>query len=631
MSAVEAEAATEGGRDFIRDIVAADLAAGRCAGIVTRFPPEPNGYLHIGHAKAIWINFGIAEEFGGRCHLRFDDTNPTKEEQEYIDAIQRDIHWLGFDWGEHLHYASDYFAQLYDWAEHLIGQGLAYVDDQSPEAIRAARGTLTEPGTNSPWRERGVAANLDLFRRMRAGEFPDGACVLRAKIDMASGNMNLRDPVLYRILHAAHPRTGTRWCLYPTYDFAHGQSDAIEGVTHSLCSLEFADHRPLYDWLIEHLPIEEKFGPSRPRQYEFARLNLGYTVMSKRFLKRLVDEGRVSGWDDPRMPTLAGLRRRGVPPEAIREFVRRAGIARANSTVDLAMFDAALRDTLNRTAPRRLAVLRPLKLVITNYPEGRSEELDAVNHPEDAAAGTRKLPFGRELYIEREDFLEDPPRNFHRLAPGREVRLRYAYFVTCREAKRDAAGNIVELRCTYDPTTKGGNAPDGRKVRGTLHWVSAAHAVPAEIRLYDPLFTRPNPGADGDMMADLNPHSLEIITDAQLEPSLAADDSEAPVQFERQGYFCRDPDSAPGRLVFNRTVRLPENWEIIAMRFLRASIERGAKPGDFLGPHLFVGPVRMPGFVGDFPTALEFATRRRWVEKLTDQQYRLTELGFSLR
>ncbi|HTV90040.1 MAG TPA: glutamine--tRNA ligase/YqeY domain fusion protein [Stellaceae bacterium] len=558
MSTVEAEAATGGGRDFIRDIVTDDLASGRCTAVVTRFPPEPNGYLHIGHAKAVWINFGIAEEFGGRCHLRFDDTNPTKEEQEYIDAIQRDIHWLGFDWGRHLHYASDYFEQLYEWAEHLIRHGLAYIDDQSPEAIRAGRGTLTEPGTDSPWRERSVSDNLDLFRRMRQGEFASGARVLRAKIDMASGNMNLRDPVLYRILHAAHPRTGTRWCIYPTYDFAHGQSDAIEGVTHSLCSLEFEDHRPLYDWLIEHLPIGEELGPSRPRQYEFARLNLGYTVMSKRFLKRLVDEGRVAGWDDPRMPTLAGLRRRGVPPEAIREFVRRAGIARANSTVDLAMFDAALRDTLNRVAPRRMAVLRPLKLVIENYPAGQTEEVAAANHPDDAGAGTRKLPFGRELYVEADDFLENPPKNFYRLAPGREVRLRYGYFVTCRAAVTDAAGNVIELRCTYDPATKGGNAPDGRKVRGTIHWVSAEHSVPAAVRLYEPLFTRPDPGADGDLMADLNPRSLTVVAGARLEPSLAG--NEATVQFERQGYFRRDPDASPGRLVFNRTIGLRDSW-----------------------------------------------------------------------
>jgi glutaminyl-tRNA synthetase len=555
MSAVEAMEATGAGRDFIRDIVAADVAAGRVGTVVTRFPPEPNGYLHIGHAKAICLNFGVATEFGGRCHLRFDDTNPTKEEQVYIDAIERDVRWLGFDWGPHLHHASDYFEQLYDWAEHLIERGVAYVDDQPPEEMRAARGTLTEPGRDSPYRNRTPAENLDLFHRMRAGEFPNGACVLRAKIDMASGNMNLRDPVLYRILHAEHPRTGGQWCIYPTYDYAHGQSDAIEGVTHSICTLEFEDHRPLYDWLIEHLPV-----PSRPRQYEFARLSLGYTVMSKRFLKRLVDEGQVAGWDDPRMPTLAGLRRRGVPAEAIREFVRRVGVARANSLVDIAIYQSAVRDTLNRIAPRRMAVLRPLKLVIENYPAGRAEELDAINHPDDPGAGTRRIPFGRELYIERDDFVEDPPKNFHRLGPGREVRLRYAYFVTCREVVKDAAGEIVELRCTYDPTTRGGNAPDGRKVRGTIHWVSAAHAQPAEIRLYNPLFTRPDPGADGDLMADLNPRSLEVLSGAMLEPGLAGGNAEAAVQFERQGYFCRDPDWAPGRLVYNRTIGLRDTW-----------------------------------------------------------------------
>ena len=554
MSVVEA-AASEAGHDFIRDIIAADVAAGRCAEVVTRFPPEPNGYLHIGHAKAICLNFGVAQEFGGRCHLRFDDTNPTREEQEYIDAIERDVRWLGFDWGSHLYHASDYFEQLYLWAEHLIRAGHAYVDDQPAEALRAARGTLTEPGHDSPHRDRLPAENLDLFRRMREGEFPDGARVLRARIDMASGNMNLRDPVLYRILHAAHPRTGTAWCIYPTYDFAHGQSDAIEGITHSLCTLEFEDHRPLYDWLLEHIPV-----PSRPRQYESARLNLAYTVLSKRVLTRLVQEGHVAGWDDPRMPTLAGLRRRGVPAEAIREFVRRIGVARANSLVDVAIFESAVRDVLNRLAPRRLAVLRPLKLVIENYPSGRAEEIDAINHPEDPGAGTRSVPFGRELYIEREDFVEDPPRNFHRLAPGREVRLRYAYFVTCREVVKDAAGEIVELRCTYDPATSGGNAPDGRKVRGTIHWVSAAHSLPAEIRLYHPLFTRPVPGADGDMMADLNPHSLEVLSDARVEPSLAGDNSAAPVQFERQGYFVRDPDSAPAHLVFNRTIGLRDTW-----------------------------------------------------------------------
>jgi glutaminyl-tRNA synthetase len=554
MSAVEAATAA-GGRDFIRDIVAADLAAGRTRAVVTRFPPEPNGYLHIGHAKSICLNFGIAEEFGGRCHLRFDDTNPTKEEQEYIDAIERDVRWLGFDWGEHLHHASDYFEQLYGWAAHLIQSGHAFVDDTPPEEMRAMRGTLTEPGRNSPYRDRSPADNLDLFRRMRAGEFPNGARVLRAKIDMSSGNINLRDPVLYRILHATHPRTGDRWRIYPTYDFAHGQSDAIEGVTHSICTLEFEDHRPLYDWLIEHLPV-----PSRPRQYEFARLNLSYTVLSKRFLTRLVQEGHVAGWDDPRMPTLAGLRRRGVPPEAIREFVRRVGVARANSLVDVGMFEAAVRDVLNKSAPRRMAVLRPLRLVIENYPEGHTEELEAVNHPDDAAAGTRRIPFGRELFIERDDFLEDPPKGFFRLAPGREVRLRYAYFVTCREVVKDSAGDIVELRCTYDPATRGGTAPDGRKVRGTIHWVAASHAIPAEIRLYNPLFTRPDPGAEGDLMADLNPNSLEVLSGAIVEPALAGDNSEAPVQFERQGYFCRDPDAQPGHLVFNRTIGLRDSW-----------------------------------------------------------------------
>jgi len=562
MSAVEAAAAPvagEGGRDFIRDIIAADLAAGRSAGVVTRFPPEPNGYLHIGHAKAICLNFGVAQEFGGRCHLRFDDTNPTRESQEYVDAIEYDVRWLGFDWGSHLHHASDYFEQLYLWAEHLIGEGVAYVDDQSPEEIRVARGTLTEPGRDSPFRKRSPAENLDLFRRMRDGEFPNGARVLRAKIDMASGNMNLRDPVLYRILHAAHPRTGTAWCLYPTYDFAHGQSDAIEGITHSLCTLEFEDHRPLYDWLLGHLPV-----PSRPRQYESARLNLAYTVLSKRFLTRLVQEGHVAGWDDPRMPTLAGLRRRGVPSEAIREFIRRIGVARANSLVDVAIFESAVRDVLNRAAARRLAVLRPLKLVIENYPEGRSEEIEAVNNPEDAGAGTRQIPFGRELYVERDDFLEDPPKNFYRLAPGREVRLRYAYFVTCREVVKDEAGDIIELRATYDPATRGGNAPDGRKVRGTIHWVSAAHALPAEIRLYHPLFTRPDPGADGDLLADLNPHSLEVLSEARVEPGLAVSNSQEPVQFERQGYFCRDPVSAPGHLVFNRTIGLRDSWAKLA-------------------------------------------------------------------
>ncbi len=547
-------AVMEAGRDFIRDIIADDLAAKRHTSVVTRFPPEPNGYLHIGHAKAICLNFGVAQEFGGRCHLRFDDTNPTKEEQEFIDAIEQDVRWLGFDWGPHLYHASDYFEQLYAWAEHLIRSGNAYVDDQSQEEMRASRGTLTEPGRNSPWRERSIEENLDLFRRMRAGEFPNGARVLRAKIDMASGNINLRDPVLYRILHASHPRTGTAWSIYPSYDFAHGQSDAIEHITHSLCTLEFEDHRPLYDWLIEHLPV-----PSRPRQYEFARLNLTHTVLSKRVLTELVRGGHVTGWDDPRMPTLAGLRRRGVPPEAVRDFVKRIGVAKANSVVDIAMFDFSVREVLNKTALRRMAVLRPLKIVIENYPEDRLEEIEAANHPDDPAAGTRRLRFGRELYVERDDFMENPPKKFYRLSPGREVRLRYAYFITCREVVKNAAGEVVELRCTYDAATRGGNAPDGRKVQATLHWVSAADAVAAEVRLYNPMFTRADPNAAA-FAADLNPNSLEVLRNCKLEPVLAGTDTGEPVQFERQGYFCRDPDSTPDRLVFNRTVGLRDSW-----------------------------------------------------------------------
>jgi glutaminyl-tRNA synthetase len=554
MATSEPAVATEAGRDFIRDIIRADLDAGRTAGVVTRFPPEPNGYLHIGHAKSICLNFGVAEEFGGRCHLRFDDTNPTREEQEYIDAIENDVHWLGFDWGQHLYHASDYFEQLYGWAEHLIQAGLAYVDDQSQDEMRAARGTLTEPGRNSPFRDRSVENNLDLFRRMRAGEFPNGARVLRARIDMASGNINLRDPVLYRILHAAHPRTGTRWCIYPSYDFAHGQSDAIEGITHSICTLEFEDHRPLYDWLLDHLPV-----PSRPHQYEFARLNLTYTVLSKRVLTELVRGGHVQGWDDPRMPTLAGLRRRGVPPEAIRDFVKRIGVAKANSVVDVQMLEHSIRETLNRTARRRMAVLRPLKVVIENYPEGRGEELQAQNHPDDPGAGSRPIRFGRDIYIEQDDFMENPPKKFFRLSPGTEVRLRYAYFITCREAIRNAAGEVVELRCTYDPATRGGNAPDGRKVKATLHWVTADDAVPAEVRIYNSLFTRPEPDVAA-FAEELNPTSLEVLPDARLEPSLAAAHSAEPVQFERQGYFAVDPDSRPGRLVFNRTIGLRDTF-----------------------------------------------------------------------
>jgi glutaminyl-tRNA synthetase len=541
------------GRDFIRDIVQADLDAGRISEVVTRFPPEPNGYLHIGHAKSICLNFGIAEEFGGRCHLRFDDTNPVKEEQEYIDAIERDVRWLGFDWGRHLYHASDYFEQLYNWAEDLIRAGLAYVDDQTQDEMRANRGTLTEPGKNSPFRERSVEENLDLFRRMRAREFENGARVLRAKIDMGSGNINLRDPVMYRILHATHPRTGDAWKVYPSYDYAHGQSDAIEHITHSICTLEFEDHRPLYDWFIENLKV-----PSRPHQYEFARLNLSYTVLSKRVLTLLVRDGHVSGWDDPRMPTLAGLRRRGVPPEAIRDFVKRIGVAKANSVVDVGMFEFCVREALNKNALRRMAVLRPLKVVIENYPEGQVEELEAVNHPDDPAAGSRKIKFNRELLIEQDDFMENPPKKFFRLAPGTEVRLRYAYFITCREVKKNAQGEVTELRCTYDPATKGGNAPDGRKVKGTIHWVAAAHALPAEVRLYNPLFTKPAPNAE-NFAADLNLHSLEV-REARIEPALAETKAGQVVQFERNGYFCADPDTTRDKPVFNRTIGLRDTW-----------------------------------------------------------------------
>jgi glutaminyl-tRNA synthetase len=546
--------AAEAGRDFIRDIVQADLDAHRHSHIVTRFPPEPNGYLHIGHAKSIALNFGIAQEFSGRCNLRFDDTNPTKEEQEYIDSIQADVHWLGYDWGTDVFYASDYFETLYQWAEGLIRDGNAYVDDQSQEEIRLKRGTLTEPGQNSPFRDRSVDENLDLFRRMKAGEFPNGTRVLRAKIDMSSGNINLRDPVLYRILHATHPRTGDKWSIYPSYDYAHGQSDAIEGVTHSICTLEFEDHRPLYEWLLDKLPV-----PSKPRQYEFARLNLTYTLLSKRVLTELVRGGHVAGWDDPRMPSIAGLKRRGVPPAAVREFVKRIGVAKANSIVDVGMLEFCIREHLNKTALRRMAVLRPLKVVIENYPEGESEELEAVNHPDDPAAGTRRIAFGRELYIERDDFMENPPKKFFRLSLGSEVRLRYAYFVTCRDVVKNAAGEVVELRCTYDPATKGGNAPDGRKVKATMHWLSAAQSIPAEIRIYNPLFAKPNPDA-ANFAADLNPESLEILKDARIEPAIAAANSPDVMQFERQGYFVRDKDSAPDRLVFNRTIGLRDTF-----------------------------------------------------------------------
>jgi glutaminyl-tRNA synthetase len=559
MKEAEPHTLREQGRDFIRDIVQADLETGRVNTVITRFPPEPNGFLHIGHAKSICLNFGIAQEFGGRCHLRFDDTNPAKEEQAFIDAIERDVKWLGFDWGQHLYHASDYFERLYEWAESLIEAGKAYVDDQSQEEMRASRGSLTEPGRNSPFRDRAVEENLDLFRRMRAGEFPNGARVLRAKIDMASGNINMRDPVLYRILHTAHPRTGTNWCIYPSYDYAHGQSDAIEGITHSICTLEFADHRPLYDWLLDNLPV-----PSHPRQYEFARLNIANTILSKRILTELVRGKHVSGWDDPRMPTLAGLRRRGVPAAALRDFAKRVGVAKANSIVDAAMFDFSIREELNRSALRRMAVLRPLKVVIENYPEGKTEELDAVNNPEDPSAGTRKVSFSREIFIERDDFMEDPPKKFFRLSPGKEVRLRYAYFITCKEVMKDAAGNVTGLICTYDPATRGGNAPlDGRKVKATLHWVSVSKAITAEVRLYEPLFLHDAPDP-ANLAAGINPVSLEVVEDAKLEPALARDAAEAAVQFERVGYFYRDPDSTPGSLVFNRTAGLRDSWAKVA-------------------------------------------------------------------
>jgi len=546
--------AAETGRDFIRDIVQADLDAKKYRQIVTRFPPEPNGYLHIGHAKSIALNFGIAQEFSGRCHLRFDDTNPTKEEQEYIDSIQADVRWLGYDWGTNLFYASDYFERLYEWAEILIRNGDAYVDDQSQEEIRLTRGTLTEPGKNSPHRNRPVEENLDLFRRMKAGEFPNGARVLRARIDMSSGNINLRDPVLYRILHATHPRTGDKWSIYPSYDYAHGQSDAIEGITHSICTLEFEDHRPLYEWLLDKLPV-----PSKPHQYEFARLNLTYTLLSKRVLTELVRGGHVAGWDDPRMPTIAGLKRRGVPPAAIRDFVKRIGVAKANSVVDVNMLEFSIREVLNRTALRRMAVLRPLKVVIENYPEGESEEIEAVNHPDDPAAGTRRIAFGRELYIERDDFMENPPKKFFRLSPGTEVRLRYAYFIKCTDVIKNAAGEVVELRCTYDPATRGGNAPDGRKVKATMHWLPAPESIAAEIRIYNQLFSKSVPDA-ANFAADLNPQSLEVLKDARIEPAIARANSNDVMQFERQGYFVRDPDSRPDRPVFNRTIGLRDTF-----------------------------------------------------------------------
>ena len=546
--------------DFIRTIVAEDVSTGKHAGrVATRFPPEPNGYLHIGHAKSICLNFGVAAEFGGICNLRFDDTNPTKEDVEYVESIQEDVRWLGFEWqGEPL-YASDYFETLYGYAVHLIMAGNAYVDSLSAEEIREYRGTLTEPGRDSPYRDRPVEESLDLFARMRAGEFEDGAHVLRARIDMASPNITLRDPVLYRIRRAHHHRTGDAWCIYPMYDFAHPPSDAIEKITHSLCTLEFEQHRPLYDWLIANLPV-----PAQPRQIEFARLNLSYTVMSKRKLLTLVEEGHVSGWDDPRMPTIVGMRRRGYPPEAIRTFCERIGVAKRENLVDVALLEHAVREDLNKRAPRVMAVLNPLRVVIENYPEGQSEEFEIGNNPEDPSAGTRTVPFSRVLYIERDDFMEVPPKKFFRLAPGREVRLRGAYFVTCREAVKDGAGEIVELRCTYDQATRGGDAPDGRKVKATLHWVSAAHAVDIEVRLYDRLFKSETPGDSSDYREDLNPSSLEVIRGGKLEPSAAAAGAGTRYQFERLGYFCVDPDTRPGAPVFNRTVSLKDSWARVA-------------------------------------------------------------------
>ncbi len=543
--------------NFIRSLVAEDTRTSRWGGrVITRFPPEPNGYLHIGHAKSICLNFGLAAEFGGRCHLRFDDTNPTKESVEYVESIKQDVRWLGFDWGEHLYYASDYFERLYAWAVELIRTGKAYVDELSPEEMRDYRGTLTEPGRESPSRNRPVEENLDLFARMRAGEFEEGTKTLRARIDMAAPNLNLRDPVMYRIRRTSHHRTGDTWCIYPMYDWAHGQSDSIEGITHSICTLEYEDHRPLYDWYLEALGIHH------PQQIEFARLNLSHTVMSKRKLLELVEERHVSGWDDPRMPTIAGLRRRGYTPEALRDFSERIGVAKAASLVDVALLEHCLREDLNRRAPRAMAVLRPLRLVIDNYPEGQVEELEAVNNPEDPAAGTRRVPFSRVVYIERDDFRENPPKKYFRLAPGAEVRLRYAYLVRCTGVVTDpASGEITEVHATYDPATRGGDAPDGRKVRGTLHWVSAAHAVEAEVRLYDHLFTKPRPDEEEDWKAALNSSSLERLTGCKLEPSLATAAPGSRYQFERNGYFCVDAvDAEPGRLVFNRTVSLRDSW-----------------------------------------------------------------------
>ena len=541
--------------DFIREIVESDIRAGKYKSVVTRFPPEPNGYLHIGHAKSIVLNFGIANEYSGHCNLRFDDTNPLKEDVEYAEAIERDVRWLGFEWGNHHYHASDYFEQLYTWGEELIRKELAYVDSLSADEIRAYRGTLTEPGKESPFRNRSVEENLDLFRRMRGGEFPDGAHVLRAKIDMTSPNINMRDPTLYRIRHETHHRTGDAWCIYPMYDYAHPLSDAIERVTHSLCTLEFEDHRPLYDWLVENVSV-----PARPYQYEFARLNLNYTVMSKRKLLRLVEERHVHGWDDPRMPTIAGLRRRGYTPASIRNFCDRVGVAKRENIIDVALLEFSVREDLNKIAPRVMGVLRPLRVVIDNYPEGERESFDTPNNPEDAAAGTRRVPFSRVLYIEHEDFMEDPPKKFFRLAPGREVRLRSAYFITCTNVVKNAKGEIVQIHATCDPETRGGDAPDGRRPKATLHWVSADDAIDCEVRLYDRLFKSENPEESGNFIEDLNPGSLEIIANAKLEPSVRGAKPMARFQFERTGYFSVDPDSTGGRLVFNRTATLKDSW-----------------------------------------------------------------------
>ncbi|MCY3775572.1 MAG: glutamine--tRNA ligase/YqeY domain fusion protein [Candidatus Aminicenantes bacterium] len=559
--------------DFLRTILEDDLKTGRFQGRVqTRFPPEPNGYLHIGHAKAICLDFGLAEEYGGLCNMRFDDTNPTKEEREYMVSILEDVRWLGFDWGDRLYHASDYFEQLYEFACQLIRDGKAYVDSLTATQIREFRGTLTEPGRNSPYRNRTVEENLDLFERMRNGEFPNGTHVLRARIDMASGNLNLRDPVMYRILHASHPRTGDKWCIYPTYDFAHGQSDSIERVTHSICTLEFEDHRPLYDWFLENLGIY------RSQQIEFARLNITKTILSKRKLSRLVKEGYVSGWNDPRMPTLSGMRRRGYTPEAIRDFCAKVGVSKKDSIVEAQMLEHSLRRHLNQTSPRVMGVLRPLRVVIENYPCDQVEELTAINNPECPEAGVRKVPFSRVLYLEREDFMEDPPRRFFRLAPGREVRLRYAYFITCVGVVKDEEGRVVELRCTYDPATRGGDAPDGRRVKATLHWVSATHAVNAQVRLYDSLFTKDNPyevSTGSDFISNLNPDSLKVLENCKLEPSLADAQGGRRVQFERLGYFCVDSeDSSPGRLVFNRTVTLRDAWAKIRKSRKKATRKR---------------------------------------------------------